>query len=47
VFPNLIGYIERNEIVPIVDAEFPLQHIVAAQQRFAEKRHVGKIVITI
>lgn len=47
VFPNLIGYIERNEIVPIVDAEFPLQHIVAAQQRFAEKRHVGKIVLTI
>lgn len=47
VFPNLIGYIERGEIVPVIDTTYPLEQIVAAQQRFLEKRHVGKIVLTL
>ena len=45
VFPNLIGYIERGEIAPLVAATFPLAGIVAAQEAFLAKRHVGKIVL--
>ncbi|MEM7091409.1 MAG: zinc-binding dehydrogenase [Actinomycetota bacterium] len=45
VFPNLIGYIERGEIRPRVAKTFPLADIVAAQQEFLEKRHVGKFVL--
>ena len=44
VFPNLIGYIERGEIKPLVAATYPLAQIVAAQEAFLTKRHVGKIV---
>jgi NADPH:quinone reductase-like Zn-dependent oxidoreductase len=47
VFPNLIGYIERGEIRPVVDAIFPIAEIAAAQQLFGLKRHVGKIVLQI
>lgn len=47
VFANLVSYIERGEIKPVVAATFPLDRIVEAQQRFLEKRHVGKIVITL
>ncbi len=45
VFPNLIGYIERGEIKPLVAATYPLAQIVAAQEAFLTKRHVGKIVL--
>ena len=47
VFENLIGYIERNEISPVVAATFPLDDIVAAQKAFLEKSFVGKIVLTV
>ena len=47
VFPNLIGYIERGEITPLVAATFPLADIIAAQEAFLTKRHVGKIVLTL
>ena len=45
VFGNLVGYIERDEIRPVVAKVFPLTDIVAAQQEFLEKRHVGKFVL--
>jgi NADPH:quinone reductase-like Zn-dependent oxidoreductase len=45
VFPNLIGYIERGEIRPLVAKTFPLAHIKSAQQEFLEKRHVGNFVL--
>jgi NADPH:quinone reductase-like Zn-dependent oxidoreductase len=47
VFPHLVGYIERGEVKPVVAAVFPLREIVLAQQAFLEKRHTGKIVLTI
>ena len=47
VFPNLIGYIERADIKPLVAATYPLANIVAAQEAFLTKRHVGKIVLTL
>lgn len=45
VFANLIGYIERGEIRPLVSATYKLAEIVAAQEAFLTKRHVGKIVL--
>ncbi len=45
VFPNLIGIIERSEIRPVIAATYPLAEVVAAQQAFLTKRHVGKIVL--
>ena len=45
VFPNLVGYIERGEIRPLVAATFPLERIADAQREFLEKRHVGKFVL--
>jgi NADPH:quinone reductase-like Zn-dependent oxidoreductase len=47
IFANLVGYIERHEIVPIVAATFPLHDIVTAQRLFLTKQHVGKIVLTV
>ena len=45
VFENLIGYIERNEIKPLVAKSYPLKDIVQAQQDFLTKTHVGKLVL--
>jgi NADPH:quinone reductase-like Zn-dependent oxidoreductase len=45
VFPNLIGYVERNEIRPVVAATYPLQDMALAQQAFLEKRHTGNLVL--
>ena len=45
VFDGLIRAIEQGEIQPMVAATFPLEQIVAAQELFATKQHVGKIVL--
>ncbi len=45
VFRNLITYIERGEIRPVVASVHPLRDIVRAQQEFASKAHTGKIVL--
>ncbi|MGH6934503.1 MAG: alcohol dehydrogenase family protein [Dongiaceae bacterium] len=45
VFPNLIGYIERGELKPLLAKTFPLEQIEAAQREFLEKKHVGKFVL--
>ncbi len=45
VFPNLITYIERGEIRPLVAKTFALEHIAQAQAEFIEKRHVGNLVL--
>lgn len=45
VFPDLIGYIERGEIRPLLAATYPLQEIVAAQKAFMEKAHIGNFVL--
>jgi NADPH:quinone reductase-like Zn-dependent oxidoreductase len=47
VFSNLVTYIERGEIKPLIAATFPLTEIVAAQEAFLTKCHVGKIVLTL
>ncbi len=45
VFKNLIGYIERNEIKPLVAKSYPLKDIVNAQKDFLSKKYVGKLVL--
>ena len=47
VFADLVGYIERNEIKPVLAATYPLRELVAAQRHFIAKRHVGNIVVTM
>ena len=44
VFGDLVGYIERGEIRPLLAATYALEDFHAAQQAFIEKRHVGNIV---
>ena len=45
VFTNLISYIEKNQIRPLVAKTFGLMQIAQAQQEFLEKKHVGKFVL--
>ena len=45
VFPNLVGYIERGEIIPLVAKTFPLEDIAIAQQEFLKKQHFGNFVL--
>jgi NADPH:quinone reductase-like Zn-dependent oxidoreductase len=47
VFEALIRQIEQGRVVPLVAATYPLERIAEAQQAFLEKRHVGKIVLTV
>lgn len=47
VFPNLVSYIERGEIRPVVAATYDLFDIVKAQEAFLTKQHVGKIVLSL
>jgi len=45
VFGNLVGYIERGEIKPLVAGTYPLREIVDAQEAFLTKKHTGKLVL--
>ena len=45
VFPNLISYIEKNEIRPLLAKTFPLKDIVLAQEEFLQKKHFGNFVL--
>lgn len=45
VFPNLIEYIERGEIKPLVARVFELKDMAIAQQEFMKKAHFGNFVL--
>ena len=45
VYQNLVGYIERGEIRPVVAKSYPLRDIVTAQQDFLAKGFTGKLVL--
>ena len=45
VFPNLVSYIERSEIRPLLAKTFALSDIVQAQKAFLEKKHMGNFVL--
>lgn len=44
-FADLVRYIERGEIRPLLAATYPLRDLHAAQTAFIDKRHVGNIVV--
>ena len=45
VFGNLVSYIERGEIRPLVARTFPLREIGRAQEEFLAKGFTGKLVL--
>jgi NADPH:quinone reductase-like Zn-dependent oxidoreductase len=45
VFANLVAYIERGELRPLVAQTFALAQIAQAQRAFLDKTHVGKFVL--
>jgi NADPH:quinone reductase-like Zn-dependent oxidoreductase len=45
IMPDLIGYIERNEIRPMIAKTYPLAKIAEAQEDFLSKKHTGKLVL--
>jgi NADPH:quinone reductase-like Zn-dependent oxidoreductase len=47
VFASLVGHIERGSVRPVVAEVFPLARIVDAQKTFLERKHVGKIVLSV
>jgi len=47
VFANLVGYIERGEIEPVVAATYPLERLRDAQAAFVQKQHVGAFVVNV
>ena len=47
VFGDVVGYIERGEVKPVLAATYALAELRAAQQAFVDKRHVGNIVVVL
>ena len=45
VFQNMVRYIERGEIKPVLAATYPLRELREAQQAFINKQHTGNIVV--
>ena len=45
IFEALVGYIERDEVRPLLAKTFRLEEIRAAQSEFIEKKHVGNYVV--
>lgn len=45
VFANLVQYVERGEVRPLVAQTYPLADIARAQEEFLRKQHVGKLVL--
>ena len=45
VFPNLVGYIEKGRIKPLLAKTFPLAQLREAQEAFMSKAHVGNIAV--
>ena len=47
VFADLVGYIARGEIRPLLAETYPLAELARAQEAFIAKRHVGNIAVTM
>ena len=47
VFGDLVGYIERGEIKPLLAERWPLEQLHDAQRAFIEKQHIGNIVVEV
>ncbi|WP_420861200.1 alcohol dehydrogenase family protein [Algirhabdus cladophorae] len=46
VFKDVVNYIERGEVKPMLAATYPLKDFHAAQAAFIEKDHIGNFVVT-
>lgn len=47
IFNDLVGYINRGEIKPMLAAQYPLAELHAAQTAFIDKQHTGNIAVTM
>ncbi|MEM7403910.1 MAG: zinc-binding dehydrogenase [Pseudomonadota bacterium] len=47
LFADLVGYIERAEVRPLLAATYPLEQLKTAQEAFIAKVHVGNIVVSV
>ena len=47
VFHDVVGYIERGEVSPVLSSTYPLENLVEAQKDFLHKGYIGKIVIEV
>ena len=45
IFANLLKYIEKKEIAPLVSGQFSIHDIKTAQQEFLKKDYIGNFVI--
>lgn len=45
VFSNLISYIEKGQLRPLIARTFPLEQIANVQREFLEKKHFGNFVL--
>ena len=45
IFRDLVGYIERGEVRPLLAETWPLEKLREAQQTFIDKTHVGNIAV--
>ena len=45
VFGDVVGYIERGEVRPVLAGTWPLSELRVAQREFIDKRHIGSIVV--
>lgn len=45
VFPDVVGYIEKGEVRPLLAKTFPLKQLREAQEMFAAKKHIGNIAV--
>lgn len=46
-FKNVINYVEKGQIKPIVEQTFPLEKIRDAQALLLERKHFGKLVLSV
>ncbi len=44
-FRQMLRWVERHRIRPIIDSEYPLDAVKAAFERLASSQHMGKIVV--
>ncbi len=47
IFKNLISRIQNKDIIPLVAKTYPLDQITLAQDDFQQKKHIGKLVLTV
>jgi NADPH:quinone reductase-like Zn-dependent oxidoreductase len=47
VFEQLLGYVERGELVPLLARTYDLRDMAQAQAEFVAKRFVGKIALKV